>query len=177
MALIARSTRDGIVREIMGGVEAQVRAQGGDFARAAPGLDDAAWVGRQMVQVYGVAPLYQGLLIALVALLAVASVPGMLVQPADGMAAIGLSLFGFAALVALLFRGATALSPKAALTGAAVAAAVRFAILFVPQGGYSLAETSDARELALFAAATLLLFVVAAVPLLAARKAASDEED
>jgi hypothetical protein len=175
MVLIAQPTRSGIVREIMGGVEAQVKACGGDFGRAAAGLDDPAWVGRQMVRVYGVAPLFQALLIALVALLAIASVPGTLVQPADSMGAIGLSLFAFAALVGLLFRGATALSPRAALVGAAVAAAIRFAMLFVPQAGYALIDTADARELALFAAATLLLLVVAAVPALAARKAADDE--
>ena len=169
MRLVDRKTRESVVKEITSGIEAQVKAEGGDFARVAPSLDDPAWVGRQMVKVYGVAMWAKLGALGLVALLALASVPGFVAQPSESGAAIGGALLAFALLVAFLFAGATRVSPGLAATGGGVAAALRLVGFLLPQGGMSALENASGGELALFLASTALLVVVAIVPALVLR--------
>ena len=174
MRLAPRKTREAVVKEICAGIEAQVKAAGGDFARVGPSLDDPAWVGRQMVGVYGVAAWVKGAALIAVLLLALASVPGLVTQPQDGPAAIGAALAAFAALVAVLFLGALRASPRTAAVGGAAAALVRVVGFLLPQGGISPLENASGGELALFLVATALLLVVAVVPAIALRRM-SDE--
>jgi hypothetical protein len=176
MRLMRGATRDAVAREVRAGIDGQVAAAGGDFARVAPTLDDPDWVGRQMVDVYGVAGWVKGAAIAVVALLALASVPGFVLQPAEAGAAVLAALLAFAALIAVLFVGALRAAPLTAAIGAGTAAALRTAAFFVPQGGISPAENATGGEFALFMVATALLVLVAVVPALAMRRRAADEE-
>ncbi len=169
MRLLDGKTRESVVKEITSGIEAQVRAAGGDFARVAPTLDDPGWVGAQMVKVYGVAVWAKAAALALVAVLALASVPGFVAQPAESPAAIGVALLAFALLVAVLFLGAMRVSPGLAAVGGGVAAALRIVGFMLPQGGMSPIENASGGELALFLVATALLVVVAVVPALVLR--------
>ena len=169
MRLVDAKTRDSVVKEITSGVEAQVQAAGGDFARVAPSLDDPAWVGRQMVKVYGVAMWAKLAALALVALLALASVPGIVAQPPESGAAIVGALLAFAALVAILFAGATRVSTGLAAAGGGLAAALRVVGFLIPQGGMSPLDNATGGELALFLLATALLVLVAVVPALVLR--------
>ena len=164
MRLLSAGTRESVVKEIKAGIEAQVKAAGGDFARVAPSLDDPAWVGRQMVKVYGVAMWAKVAALALVSALALASVPGVVAQPPESAAAIGGALLAFAALVAFLFVGATRVSPGLAAVGGAVAAALRVLGFVLPQGAMSPIENASGGEMVLFLVATALLVVVAVVP-------------
>lgn len=175
MRLASGKTRKAVVAEICTGIDAQVKAAGGDFARVAPSLDDPAWVGRQMVKVYGVALWAKCAALALVALLALASVPGLVAQPADGAPAIAAALTAFAALVVLLFLGGARASPVTGAIGGATAAALRTVGFMLPQGALSPLENSTGGEVALFFVATALLVVVAVVPALALRSRAADD--
>ena len=174
MRLASPKIRDSVVREICSGVDAQVRAAGGDFARVAPSLDDPAWVGRQMVQVYGVATWAKAVALLGVALLALGSVPGLVAQPADSAAAVGAALAAFAALLALLFAGGMRASPATAAVGGVVAAALRVVGFILPQGGLTPLENASGGELLLFFVATALLLVVAVLPAVALRRLATD---
>jgi hypothetical protein len=169
MQLMPKATRESVVREIVAGVDAQLQAVGGDFARAAPLLDDPAWVGRQMVRVYGVAGWVKAAAVVFAALLALVSVPGVAAQPADEGLATALGLLAFAALVILLFFAATRLSGAVGATAGSVAAAVRLLGFLLPRDGFSPAQTASGGEMALFLLATALIIVVAVVPALAAR--------
>jgi len=175
MRLVDSKTRASVVKEITSGIEAQVQASGGDFARVGPSLDDPAWVGRQMVKVYGVAMWAKAAALALVALLALASVPGFVAQPPESGAAIVGALLAFAALVVLLFAGAMRVSTGLAAAGGGLAAALRVIGFLLPQGGMSPLENATGGELALFLVATGLLVVVAVVPALVLRSRGGSE--
>ncbi len=167
MRLMARKDRDAVTREIMGGVQAQAAARGGEFEAVVADLDDPHWVGRQMVKVYGVAPLWTAAAALSAAMLAWASAPGALVGPATDPAAIVTSLAAFGALLAVLFllivRQMTGLAVVAALAGVAT----RVLALLVPQDLVPLVDLFTAGELAVYLLATALLVVVAGAPALA----------
>jgi len=169
MRLVDSKTRESVVSEITAGIEAQVKAAGGDFTRVAATLDDPSWVGRQMVKVYGVALWAKVAALALVGVLALASVPGVVAQPPESAAAIGGALLAFGALVAFLFVGATRVSPGLAAIGGGVAAALRIAGFMLPQGAMSPIENASGGEMVLFLVATALLVVVAVVPAVVVR--------
>jgi hypothetical protein len=175
MRLMARPMRDGVAKEIVGGIELQVQAGGGNFAAVAPSLDDPAWVGRQMVGVYGPSPAFQVLVMVLGLLLGIASVPGLLARPADSGGALLLAFLGFALLIVVLFWGAVRVSARAALLGAALAAAARVAGLFVTIGEFPPIETLLPGELGLYLFATVLLIVVAGLPAAVSRARGSAE--
>lgn len=177
MRLVRASTRANVVREIMASVDAQTQAHGGDFARAAASLDDPRWVGRQMVKVYGVAAWVTAAAVAIAALLALLSVPGLAAQPADSGLAIALALAAFGALVALVFWGSMALSARAGALAGGVGALARVAGFLVPQGDFAPFQTASPGEVSLFLLATALLLFVALVPLLAVRVSGTDAED
>jgi hypothetical protein len=175
MRLMARPMRDGVAKEIVGGIELQVQAAGGNFTAVAPGLDDPAWVGRQMVGVYGASPAFQVLVLLLGLLLGIARVPGLLARPADSGGALLLAFLGFALLIVVLFWGAVRVSARAALLGAALAAAARVVGLFVTVGEFPPVETLLPGELGLYLFATVLLIVVAGLPAAVARARGSAE--
>ncbi len=169
MRLMKGATRDAVAREILTGIDAQVKAQGGDFARVAPSLDDPAWVGRQMSKVYGVAPWVKAGVLAGAALFAALTVPGVVSQPSEGLPGVFVALFAFALLVAFLFWGGSKVGVSVAALSAAAAATVRVLVFYLPQADVSPASTAEAGEFALFGIATALLFVVALAPSLALR--------
>lgn len=175
MRMMARRDRDAVAREIMGGIQAQVAAKGGGFAAVSGDLDDPRWVGRQMVRVYGVAPHFKGGAVVLSALLAIASVPGVLLAPATDATAVAVGLAAFGGLLALLFGLILRQLPTLALWAAAAAAVARAALLALPQEGVALFDQLSAGELSLFALATALLLVVAGVPALALRLRGADD--
>jgi len=175
MRPIARPMRDGGTKEIVGGIELQVAAGGGSFAAVAPSLDDPAWVGRQMVGVYGAAPMFQIIVMLLAFLLGLASVPGLLAGPADSAGALLLAFLGFALLVVVLFWGAVRVSARAALVGAALAALARVAGLFMAVGEFPPIVTLLPGELGQYLFATALLIVVAGLPAAVARVRGSAE--
>jgi hypothetical protein len=164
MRLMAGKDRDAVAKEIRTGIDAQVAAAGGAFARVAPSLDDPAWVGRQMERVYGVAAWVKALALIAVAGLALASVPGVVAQPADSPGAIAAALGAFALLVVLLFASAMRVSWVTSGVGGGAAALMRIAAFALPLGGASALETATGGEVALFMVATALLVVVAVVP-------------
>ena len=164
MRLMTGKDRDAVAKEIRSGIDAQVAAAGGAFARVAPTLDDPAWVGRQMERVYGVATWVKALALVAVAVLALASVPGVVSQPADAPGAIAAALAAFAVLVLLLFLAAMRVSPRTSGVGGAAAAAMRVIGFALPVGGASALEAATGGEVALFMVATALLVVVAVVP-------------
>ncbi len=169
MRLMAGQTRDAVAAEILTGIDAQVKAAGGDFARVAPTLDDPAWVGGQMVKVYGVAAWFKGVVVALAGALAALTVPGVVAQPSEGLGAMLIALSAFALLVAFLFWGGSKAGTLAGALAAGAAALVRVIVFTLPQGEVSPASTATVGELALFGITTALLFVVALAPTLALR--------
>ena len=173
MSLVAGQTRDAVAKEIRGGIDAQVAAAGGDFARVAPTLDDPTWVGAQMRGVYGVAPWFKALVAVAGALLGLTSVPGVFTGPADGGLAVVVALLSFVTLMALLWVAMGASRPAAALAGIAAAAA-RAVGFVLPQGGITPLEAATGGEAALFFIATVLIVVVAVVPLLVLRGRGED---
>lgn len=175
MRLMARPMRDGVAKEIVGGIELQVQAAGGSFEAVAPSLDDPVWVGRQMVGVYGAAPAFHLAVVVLGLLLGIASVPGLLARPADSGGALLVAFAGFGLLVFVLFWGAVRVSARAALMGAALAALARVAGLFIATGEFPPIVTLLPGELGLYLFATALLLIVAGVPAVVGRARASAE--
>jgi hypothetical protein len=174
MRLMKGATRSAVVKEIVGGVEIQVAAGGGDFAKVAPALDDPSWVGRQMVTVYGAAPLFRAIVVLLGLLLGAASVPGLLVRPADSGGAILAALLSFVLLVVVLFWGAVRISGKGALSAALLAGVVRVAGLFLAVGEFAPIQTTLPGEVGLYLLSTVLMLVVVAMPVLVTRLRARD---
>ena len=176
MRLMKGATRDAVAREILTGIDAQVKAQGGDFARVAPSLDDPAWVGLQMSKVYGVAPWVKGAVLAGAALLAALTVPAVVSQPSEGLGGLFVALAAFAVLVGLLFWGGSKVGVLAAALSAAAAASVRVLVFYLPQADVSPASAATVGELALFGITTALLVVVALAPSLALRLQGGGQE-
>lgn len=169
MRLMRADQRDAVTREILTGIEAQVKASGGDFGQVAPTLDDPAWVGAQMVNLYGVAPWFKGAVVALAALLAALTVPGVIGQPSEGVGAMAVALSAYGLLVVALFWSGTKAGARAPALAGGTAALVRVLVFYLPQGGMSSGETASAGEFALFGITTALLIVVALAPALALR--------
>jgi hypothetical protein len=169
MRLMAATDRNNVAREIMGGVQAQVAAAGGDFSAVAHALDDPRWVGRQMVRVYGVSTMWVVVAVAACALLARASVPGGLVAPATDNAAVAASLAAYGALLGALLLLVLLRIGRAAYGAAGAAVATRMVALALPQDGAALIDLMAAGELGLFLLATFLIVVIVDLPLRAAR--------
>ena len=175
MRFVPGKTRDAVAREVTGGISARMAQEGGDFARLAPALDDPAWVGRQMLKVYGVSAGAVVVFALLGALLAAASAPGLLVRPADSAAAIAGGVVGFAALLVLLFFLLLRTTAFTALATAVSACAARIIALLVPVDGASLLDLASGGEVVLYLLASFLLIVVAGVPAAAMRVRAERE--
>jgi hypothetical protein len=167
MRFVEKGTRDNVVREVVAGVEEQVRASGGDFARVAPSLDDPTWVGKQMVKVYGISKGGKSAFLVIGVALAVLSVPAAALG--DSPLASAVALLAFAALVLVTYRAFTLVSAKFALLLALTGAAVRIALFFLPLGGGAPIDVASSGEATLFVVATAMLIIVAALPGLASR--------
>jgi hypothetical protein len=172
MMLMDGARRDSVIREIVAGVEEQVRAAGGDFARVAPALDDPKWVGKQMAKVYGISEGGKAGFLAVTVVLAVLSVPGVTLY--DSPIATLVALLGFAALVLATYRAFSLVSGRFALLIASTGAAVRIELFFVGLGNGAPIDVASGGEVTLFVLATAMLVVVAVLPALASRSGADE---